>query len=92
VKTPIEYICGTCGVGGVKLWRRYNAVMECQRLRCQVCSERYEEEGRDYTHQTVGWLVPAVMTPDRDTFWAFLSIPREDAEGWLALPDWRGIR
>lgn len=34
-------------------------------------------------------LVPAVPTPDGDTFWGYTSVPNEDVLWWYALPTYR---
>jgi hypothetical protein len=34
----------------------------------------------------IGWMVPAVPTPDGDTFWGYTSVPLEGVLWWKALP------
>ncbi len=46
---PANYICGECGVTGVKLWRDYNTFMDAQTLRCMVCACREQKKSREPT-------------------------------------------
>ena len=36
-KTHWNYVCGTCGITGVKLWREYQTFLNHQELTCAVC-------------------------------------------------------
>jgi hypothetical protein len=38
----------------------------------------------------LGGLVPAVPTPEGDTFWGYSSVPNEDVLWWYALPTYQG--
>lgn len=85
----IPYECGDCGISGVKLWREYQTFLDHQRLRCVRCAEKDQNRrldlGREGSDQ-IGWLIPAVPTPDGDSFWGYTSVPLADVEWWNALP------
>ena len=38
----------------------------------------------------LGGLVPAVPTPEGDTFWGYTSVPDEDVRWWYTLPTYQG--
>lgn len=78
----IVYECGTCGVWGVKLWRDYQTFLNHQTLRCRRCAEEDQREHIENSRRTyarlgmkrpesdqIGYLIPAVPTYERDTFW-----------------------
>jgi hypothetical protein len=35
---------------------------------------------------TIGWLVPAALTVEMDTFWGYTSVPQDRCEWWYNLP------
>jgi hypothetical protein len=37
-------------------------------------------------HDSIGWLVPAVPTEDRATYWGYSSVPDTGVAWWHALP------
>lgn len=80
------YTCGDCGAAGVRLWRDYQTVLDAQTLRCRTCAEKHE--GRTLTDECdqIGWSVPAVPTPDGDTFWGYTSVPLTGVRWWKSLP------
>lgn len=96
----MEYKCSVCSATGCKLWRQYETFLEHLRLMCGPCALIDQEkkgpidaEGRvskknDYlrTNQ-IGWLVPAVPTPD-GTFWGYSSVPPEGVKWWRDLPSY----
>lgn len=95
---PSAYRCAKCGVADCKMWRQYNAFAVHISLRCGACALAEEGEpgpidvkgyvpGKycDHTDQ-IGSLVPAVPTPEGDTFWGYASVPSEGVAWWRALP------
>lgn len=66
-------------------------------------AKTYTEKNRDYLgaldadgmfmfrgSDQLGGLVPAVPTPEGDTFWGYTSVPNEDVLWWYALPTYQG--
>lgn len=97
----IPYKCATCGAESCKLWRLYNTFLSHQRLACGPCAlADQKQEGpidaggfvydKDI-HQRcdqIGELVPAVPTPDGETFWGYSSVPPEGVAWWRNLPSY----
>lgn len=84
---PIKYECGDCGANGVKLWREYNTFLEHITLRCARCAEKNQKKTLDLLRSDqIGWLIPAVPTPNKESFWGYTSIPQKDVEWWKRLP------
>ncbi len=96
---PPEYVCGTCGVGGVKLWREYQTFLSHQTLECCDCAAK--SQGKDVSCidadgrrllddgmrcDQIGWRIPAVPTEEGDTFWGYTSVPEPGVEWWRRLP------
>jgi len=79
------YTCSDCTASGVKLWRSYQVVLDGQVLRCTSCCQKHE--GKERRDDSIGWSVPAVPTPDGETFWGYTSVPAAAAAWWRALPD-----
>lgn len=65
-------------------------------------AKNYTEKNRDFlgaldpdglfmfrSGDQLGGLVPAVPTPDGDTFWGYSSVPDEDVLWWYALPTYQ---
>ena len=46
---PEGYVCGECGVSGVKLWREYNTFLDHQSLRCLSCACKEQKKVRTPT-------------------------------------------
>lgn len=100
VECPEGYRCCKCGLHGVKLWREYQTFADHAELLCGKCAMEREGktgrgpdlDGRIYSPTTenmtdqIGWMVPAVPTPDGDTFWGYTSVPLEGVLWWKALP------
>lgn len=95
----IRYECGRCGEHRTKLWRRPNSGSD---LRCASCLliERphrhvviLEADGSSKdslgakSDQLLGWL-PAIPTPDGETFWDYTSVPLGAVEWWQRRPNW----
>lgn len=87
------YECSKCGVDGVKLWRQYNTLACYIELMCVDCAEKDQDkkcmlEAEDRFERTdqIGWLIPAVPTPDRHTFWGYTSVPEDGCVWWKDLP------
>lgn len=40
---------------------------------------------REKTNQ-IGWRVPAVPTPENDTYWSYTSVPQAGCDWWHRLP------
>jgi hypothetical protein len=95
--TPNEYTCTSCGVSGVKLWREYNTFADQTVLECACCAmDSQKKEGEvdqnglrksEYgTTDQIGWRVPAIPTPEGESFWGYTSVPTEGCEWWRKLP------
>jgi hypothetical protein len=89
------YACSRCGACGCKLWRDYQTFLEHLKLYCCRCAgaaQGVDTAGADASGRLppgtdqVGWLVPAVPTPDLSTFWGYTSVPEEGVAWWRALP------
>lgn len=97
-RAPEGYRCKDCGAHGCKLWREYQTMACNITLRCSECACKDQE--KDYVpdergrHEEphvgrsdqIGWLVPAVPTPENDTYWGYTSVPMEGVAWWCALP------
>lgn len=93
----IEYKC-KCGASGQKLWRQYQTFLNHIELLCVECAVKTEgknyiigEDGRRESEHggmtdQIGWLVPAVLTAEGDTFWGYTSVPQDRCDWWHALP------
>jgi len=91
----IQYSCGKCKREQCKLWRDYQTFLENQSLICAKCigepAETIDDDGRVISKITggrtdqIGWLVPAVPTPDYKTFWGYTSVPEKDVKWWRSL-------
>lgn len=79
------YKCSDCGAEGVRLWREYQTFLDRQKLRCRTCSEKHEE--KELRGDQIGWLIPAVPSPDGKTFWGYMSIPMSASKWWRSLPE-----
>lgn len=83
----IAYRCGECGARGVRLYREYETFMEHITLRCRACACKHAGQEPDQkSEHSIGWLVAAVPTYDRTTFWGYTSIPQEALNWWNKLP------
>lgn len=98
-EVPTDYKCVKCGETNCKLWREYNTFLEHQRLLCAPCCGADQEkditgidaDGRipvEHIGKTdqIGWMVPAVPTEERDTYWGYTSVPLAGCEWWKKLP------
>jgi hypothetical protein len=85
--TPSGYVCGTCGISGIRLYRDYNIGMYAQELGCTLCTAINSKREFDPRHpHSFGWKVAAVPTEEGDTFWGYTSVPREGVIWWDSLP------
>jgi len=53
---------------------------------CAVCAER--DQGKRLNIEKgdhIGYMIPAVLTPERDTFWGYTSVPFEDIQKWYDM-------
>lgn len=97
-KIPKSYCCGQCGAKGKKLWRPYQGFQI--ELFCASCALKdqkktgpVDDKGRiptdprheEWTDQ-IGWLVPAVLTEDGKSYWAYSAVPDAGVAWWRALP------
>ncbi len=96
----INYACARCGAAYCKLWRQSNTCADSVRLLCVDCAGK--DQKRDVSDvdaegkvadpdlgmrcDQIGWLVPAVPTPDGETFWGYTSVPEEGVVWWKGLP------
>jgi hypothetical protein len=103
-KGPMPYVCGQCGVAGVKLWREASTFLCHQTLRCARCCTTLEVDAQGMvaladtssafegfegrTDQIGSWRVPAVPAPG-GTFWGYSSVPDGAVAAWRALPTYR---
>lgn len=98
----IEYRCCECGAEGVRLWRKYQTVMEAQDLKCRACAEEEARPAREERRRKnpavadilerqqtdqIGWRVPAVPVLGEDTFWGYTSVPPDRVAWWKGLPE-----
>lgn len=98
-KTPEKYRCFKCGGIGRKLWRQYQTFADVVELLCAECAAK--DQGKDistindvgmllddYGQRTdqIGWLVPAVPTEDKGTYWGYTSVPKDGCIWWRKLP------
>ena len=94
---PTDYVCGSCGATGIKLWREYNTFDP--QLFCARCAAKDQGEdisdidasgkiGWEYGERTdqIGWYVPAVPDEEGDGFWGYTSVPNAGVEWWRHLP------
>jgi hypothetical protein len=85
--TPPGYVCGTCGISGIRLYRDYNIGMYAQELSCTLCTALMGKREYDPRRpHSFGWKVAAVPTEEGDTFWGYTSVPREGVIWWDCLP------
>jgi hypothetical protein len=97
----VPYICSKCLRGGCKLWRDYQTFLENLELFCVVCAAESQNkniddidkdgrrslgEGMMGRTDQIGWLVPAVPTPDGETFWGYSSVPEDGVKWWREQP------
>lgn len=89
-KLDVPYRCGACGAYGVRLWRKYQTVLDAQTLLCRACAETEQGlAGQDYGQDRgdqIGWRIPAVPD-DTGTYWGYTSVPDEGVAWWVALPE-----
>lgn len=94
----IPYACTGCGRRECKLWRQTNTMACFVQLLCGPCAladqkkpgpidaEGYVSDDKLGKIDQIGWLVPAVPTEDRETFWGYTSVPEDRVRWWRALP------
>ena len=44
------------------------------------------DEVWDSSRDQIGWLVPAIPTPDNETFWGYTSVPSHSVVWWWSVP------
>ena len=94
-KIPASYRCSICGATQCKLWRQYQTMAESVKLLCLPCGEldqKMQSELEKGGTDAIGWLVPAVPTEDRETFWGYTSVPQDGCDWWDRLPNRPGGR
>ncbi len=99
-----DYVCAKCGAGGVKLWRDSNTFLDHLGLFCVECameqqcqpgvssfgkSRRKDDVFTFEDGDQIGWLLPAVSTPDGSTFWGYSSVPSDGILWWYGLPTYK---
>ena len=91
----IPYKCATCAAENCKLWRQYQTFVCNLHLLCGPCalsnqkkSGSIDADGCINDCDQIGWLVPAVPTPDGETFWGYSSVPPEGVAWWRNLPSY----
>ena len=101
---PMPYVCATCGIHGVKLWRESYIFLNNVRLLCASCIRSEENLERvstmdddgmiesKYGHgmrtDQLGRWIPAVPTDD-GSFWGYTSVPEDGCRWWRSLRNWR---
>jgi DNA-directed RNA polymerase subunit RPC12/RpoP len=97
----ILYKCAFCGAENCKLWRQSQTFAGHICLVCGPCALAdqkqegpidaggfvYDKDIHQHCDQ-IGWLVPAVPTPDGETFWGYSSVPPEGVAWWRNLPSY----
>jgi len=96
----IDYVCSMCGARGVKLWRQTNTCAIAIDLLCAPCAcidqktnlfpnvEGMIEKEDGWVSDQFPFLVPAVPTPDNETYWGYTSVPEDGVLWWKSLPKW----
>lgn len=86
--TPLSYVCEDCGAEGVRLYRRYQTMLDSQKLRCTECALKNQNrtEPDQPSAHSIGWLVAAVPTEDGQTYWGYTSVPDDGVKWWDNLP------
>jgi len=87
----IDYRCGKCKKGGLKLWREVHSGKKLRCAKCLAPRQVVDDEGLvadkdlggNKHDQVNGWL-PAC--PVGDTFWGYSSVPSADVRWWKGLP------
>jgi len=51
-----------------------------------VPADAIETKAERRRYDQIGWLVPAVPTPDGESFWGYTSVPQDACQWWHALP------
>ena len=89
----VTYVCTGCGAANCRLWREYQTCADATKLLCCDCSEqnqkrrcKLDSDEPGMKHDQIGWLVPAVPTPEWDTFWGYTSVPAAGVKWWYDLP------
>lgn len=88
----VTYVCTSCGAANCRLWREYQTMASRTKLLCCNCAERDQnrkcnlDSDERMKHDQIGWLVPAVPTPEWDTFWGYTSVPDDGVQWWYNLP------
>lgn len=82
-----EYKCMNCNASSVKLWRTSGVFREKINILCRQCAENHEEKPKG-DDDRIGWLIPAVPTPDGSSFWQYASVPAAAVDWWKSLPEW----
>ena len=85
--TPDRYRC-ECGASGVRLYRRYQTMLDNQRLLCRACALKDQKKTDPdlVSEHSIGWLVAAVPTEEGDTYWGYTSVPEAGVKWWDNLP------
>lgn len=83
----LPYVCVGCAAEGVKLWRQYSTFVDHTRLLCRKCAEADQEVPLIPDGDQIGYLVPAVPTPDGSSFWGYTSVPAYAVIWWKGLPE-----
>lgn len=88
--TPDDYVCDGCRATGVKLWRLPH---DAGKHLCASCSMQDQQcvggvgpDGKMGGGDKIGDMMPAVPTPNNDTFWGYSSVPDEAVAWWKRLP------
>ena len=88
----IDYHCTVCNcLGGVRLWRETTTCLPAK-LFCFDCAHLDQEKEPNAESDQIGWLVPAVLTPDGDTFWSYSAVPGAGCRWWYSKPVGESLR
>lgn len=84
--TPDDYICQSCKISGVKLWRDYNGFQPTQSLRCADCAQKEQNRILNWNEcDQIGWMVPAIPSEDGIEYWGYTSVPSSGCRWWHNL-------
>lgn len=90
IQQKIQYVCTGCGAENCKLWRQTSMFFEHIELMCADCTEADQDKKIDLAESDqCGGMIPAVPTPENDTYWGYTSVPKAQVAWWKALPDRR---
>lgn len=93
-RPPRDYVCVSCGKGGVRLWRTHVHFAVDIQLFCAACAAYRERISTVIATQAeigmIGGLLPAIPANTQGgriyTYWDHMSIPQPAGQWWAGLP------